>query len=986
MWLERALLARVIEHCSQVRDDLGRCKRNVFTKRQQQAVLPAVGGIQLSVDMSTAFDRVPRAALRHSLVWAGASAELVDAIDQLHAQCKYHIQHAGFSGAVYMMRGVRQGCTLAPILFSVFSCFLADQIGRRTNMAWMHNALTLYADDSHASWTIHDATDFMFAERCVRVIHRVFSEFGMKVNPLKSVVVCSLQGRLSKQWCRQKIQKSSRGVFLCLGPVHDQIRIPIQSSMVYLGVVVSYGNYELQTMQHRLQIARASRQRLIKILHSSQHLGVHKRLELYMACVRSSAIYGVNAVGHTSASLNLLRTFEQKHVRAIARSPSHVSRETTAALYLRLGIKEPDVALLSILEAQCKHLTRLGRDIEDWRKISMQALQDYITAKGSGLREISVDKSCPCPTCGLYFANRSAMRQHHKKIHHVSLVPEGKKDKDVRNRVVIHEHSIDGVPICRHCGKQFENFSNLKAHVLDCGSAASSGLLGPNGRTLDMTTGKPAWQPSAGLSTELATPLIQRQDVLTLLREKQWQSVLAMPGIVETLRNFCGICGQWLSSSPSALRNHVKHIHADALPLCADAVFRSSTLTLTRTKPCGACGVMTSGATKHRCSLMFHLCLLDLYSQARTVGRSTLTRRHGFALRSASSSSAVPNRRGQPVLSAYFQKRCGAPAHPCNLQHKAGLNDGGKAAQVDKGQREGRCRKGPRQRLPEAQARQAARDHRGGAEAGPILVELEAGQLEPGKGSDERHDQAPCQDGSSPRGRAEPSRVEREFVLAMEVHGGGILPMMYEVAQTWKDAREKEQAFTSLRMAMFLALIQEWMDRLDKVLEPQAKEGAIKLGIAQLDSKQDLEWLYLLWDMEAKKMVPDSKKDAVQHTVFMAWLKELQLLIASTQSLLRFHSTRPLAESYQGETVTFLLTLGHRDQAMDRAHKLLTLMCGLGATKVAAFRIRPARMERQPLAKIIEERFPAPARGYPRRQQRPKTQQVAANNQDRDME
>ena len=86
------------------------------------------------------------------------------------------------------------------------------------------------------------------------------------------------------------------------------------------------------------------------------------------------------------------------------------------------------------------------------------------------------------------------------------------------------------------------------------------------------------------------------------------------------------------------------------------------------------------------------------------------------------------------------------------------------------------------------------------------------------------------------------------------------------------------------------------------------------------------------------------------------------LACAATQSLLRFHSTRPLAESYQGETVTFLLTLGFRDPYMARMYNLLGLMHGVGSKKVAAFRMRPAKAERQPLVKVLEERFPAPVR------------------------
>ena len=95
-------------------------------------------------------------------MWAGASFQLVEVIDKLHDQCDYHIQHAGFKGTVNMKRGVRQGCTLAPVLFAIFSCFLADIIGKRTDYTWMQQSLTLYADDTHAAWVVRSGADLPF--------------------------------------------------------------------------------------------------------------------------------------------------------------------------------------------------------------------------------------------------------------------------------------------------------------------------------------------------------------------------------------------------------------------------------------------------------------------------------------------------------------------------------------------------------------------------------------------------------------------------------------------------------------------------------------------------------------------------------------------------------------------------------------------------------------------------------------------------------
>ena len=139
---------------------------------------------------------------------------MVDVIEKLHDQCDYHIRHSGFYGTVGMRRGVRQGCTLAPVLFAIFSCYLAEQIGVRTSYSWMKEHLTLYADDTHASWVVKSAEDLHFLENCVLAIHDVFQFYGMMVNPQKSSIILALHGKLCRQWQRCKVHKTAKGSFL----------------------------------------------------------------------------------------------------------------------------------------------------------------------------------------------------------------------------------------------------------------------------------------------------------------------------------------------------------------------------------------------------------------------------------------------------------------------------------------------------------------------------------------------------------------------------------------------------------------------------------------------------------------------------------------------------------------------------------------------------------------------------------------------------
>ena len=81
--------------------------------------------------------------------------------------------------------------------------------------------------------------------------------------------------------------------------------------------------------------------------------------------------------------------------------------------------------------------------------------------------------------------------------------------------------------------------------------------------------------------------------------------------------------------------------------------------------------------------------------------------------------------------------------------------------------------------------------------------------------------------------------------------------------------------------------------------------------------------------------------------------------------IVKFQSTRPLVANHQS-VVAFLLAIGLRDQASNIAYRTLQTFCANGATRLMAIRMRPTKMERQPL---VAEKFPPPKpRGewYPR--------------------
>ena len=115
-----------------------------------------------------------------------------------------------------------------------------------------------------------------------------------------------------------------------------------------------------------------NRQWLQKILHSSRVLSLMHRVRLYLTCVRASAVYGLYAAGLTIDVLYRLGVFEVRHIRAIAESSVHLTRETTESLYARLKISTPQQHIRQLVERRvvvadhavngmpkCRHCSRI---------------------------------------------------------------------------------------------------------------------------------------------------------------------------------------------------------------------------------------------------------------------------------------------------------------------------------------------------------------------------------------------------------------------------------------------------------------------------------------------------------------------------------------------------------------------------------------------------------------------------------------------------
>ena len=527
----------------------------------------------MSLDLSRAFDEVPREALRASLQHAGVPAELQHLIVALHEQCVYTVTHKRQSGTFPMRKGVRQGCALSPLLFTLYTCHIYDVLVSRTSEAWAAQAATLFADDTHFAWTITSISDLKFMIKCVRATFQTFKEFGMTLNMEKSRIILKLRGGAARRWLKAHTKRTAQGPVLQLGTPHAPIDIPRVHRIVYVGVVASYTAFEQQTYAHRQQAALACKHRLGRVLRS-RRLRLKQRVRLHIACVRSSLLYGLHAVGITPTVARRLVQFDNRSLRALSRSPAFLSHESTSDLRRRLEASDPLQTLRGTLQrrlAKCADpATR------DWFRAKLEALEAILLQAPVTSPELEdICTGVPCPDCGQYFLNVRIMRSHRARSHHVKQ-PRHQSGVLAADKYVAG--GVDGMPTCKTCLRRFTRVEGLKKHLKKCciavtGSSAcclSGGavavlsdqvpeareeLLGHSCRIPQ--TVPPCTEPSTSGTAGTAAVALVHQPLFRDQSAQNWRLPLQDKAFCAKLSEYCVLCGQW----SARVKQHQRLMH-----------------------------------------------------------------------------------------------------------------------------------------------------------------------------------------------------------------------------------------------------------------------------------------------------------------------------------------------------------------------------------------------------------------------------------------
>ena len=554
---------------------------------------------------------------------------------QVHVQTTCRVRHAGHEGSCDMSRGLRQGCPLAPILYAAWSGRVCRILMSKLGQPWCSSHLSMFADDILGFWEITSAYSLKRATCELSVLLQVLSASGMTINADKSAAILSLSGTRKHRCIREYTEQNSQSSYLRVSMDGESAHIPLVEVLPYLGVQLSYGRFEAQTLQYRLDKAVAKFNMLSNVLRTNSKFGANNRVRIYKSCVWASMRYGLIATGINQSGFNrivalicaqlrkVLRVHEHgvSNLQVLAKAdlnPMQFFVDNGNALLERICRDESrSEAMLCIEKAAAEENMQLLKSVSVMQPHSSIVEVDPVAAQGGHV----------CPTCGLAFASEDGLTMHIRHRH---------VDVHVKAGVEFNRgtHSLFGLSVCRLCRRHLVNWGALHKHITTgtCPRLKDSYAREiTHTALLDMVAEEEKINPP-----QMPAQLPEVQDVGEYA---EWMDapislVLQDRALHQRLRAGCAICKQRLVGI-NRIKTHWRLSHQAAWNRVGGTVQGSLRgLRSIFLSPCQFCGSKARDTSKHalQCPVMYQVCAvrelhkLHFLSEARQESKPVQAR------------------------------------------------------------------------------------------------------------------------------------------------------------------------------------------------------------------------------------------------------------------------------------------------------------------------------------------------------------------------
>ena len=294
------------------------CARQIQEKcREQQKDLGMI-----FYDLEKAFDSVPRPAMWEVLKRFGCPAKFVSLIRALHEGMVGRVQHqTGLTEPFPITGGLKQGCVLAPTLFSIYLAAMLydipnDSPGVELRYRMDGGLFNTSRLKSRALSSITQVTELQYADDNCTIAHnledlqisadnfsRAYSGYGLNINATKTKVFL-------QPWPGHQIPPEAKISIRGL-------ELETVEQFPYLGSILEANATAEKDVNNRIRAAHAAYGKLHSRVFSNPGLTQKTKLMVYQAVVISTLLYACETWVLYRRDTKKLERFHQSKLRQI---------------------------------------------------------------------------------------------------------------------------------------------------------------------------------------------------------------------------------------------------------------------------------------------------------------------------------------------------------------------------------------------------------------------------------------------------------------------------------------------------------------------------------------------------------------------------------------------------------------------------------------------------------------------------------------------
>ena len=574
--------------------------------------LSCSGFLVISLDLKQAFDRVLRPKLMTYLEKMEISEDLCGLLRSWHLDTYYYLAHGKDIYEILSTRGVRQGCTAAPVLWLVYLFNIMQGLWDLEDVDW-YELVTAFADDLIFTFAIDTLEDITPILSRVRKLLAYLSGHGLEVNYDKTQVMFKLFGSLtSRHWRHHTYYKGGKRYLKLMDGYHPILT----DSLEYLGVRLSWRNCGDSVLAHRMQKS-CGVFALLRPWWRTPMMTTSLKTRIYRTMVLPVLLYGLGSSGTSPKGEIRLRKLILRQLRCIYKSPVHLTRESDDDFLRRIGFLTPSL----LVGVECCRVARQllpecnpsafvhGKGIEYALSVHIKCCTSWLRSVHAGLCALLPDVAVP-PLCDLDVPQLRALLAGIPRRH---LQQDWLVKRPRRQAAPVGSSASHVVPPssgqvwqCQGCGREFVSYNQLRSHQykLTCGWDKK-----------ELTT----FLPAVDARTELPSCHWCGLKFLRWHGVKQHVSLGQCPAkhlrdeflalksrplpyhLDQDLSHHCVLCRRWFRF-PRSLSYHLKAVHKDEY-LAGHRAYASLDLTPALTQlTCIACGYVPTS-----CNRMYHL-------------------------------------------------------------------------------------------------------------------------------------------------------------------------------------------------------------------------------------------------------------------------------------------------------------------------------------------------------------------------------------------